>query len=308
LSMRAARLVARLAGLPCAWLVFVARAFSEVPGAAVRWPSGAIGAVELLGLLVVAAALVASLRRRRRSRTTRGAQRSRAALVGVRLSAVTAVVAASGFVFAERSSPHWPPRDWVLATCDVGTSAAVVVRTGEHAAMLIDTGPQPRVIDECLHALGVQSLPLILVTSDTATSVGGLPGALHGRGAALVDVVGDLDAEALARVRGWATVERLELSTSRVQLNAAGRVRWQVDDSGTDRALAVRFPGGTALVAKDRSSPAIEQWRPDVLISAPGGAIPAGVHRPNILIDGTSGHDTAIVAADKGLRAVGRHR
>jgi len=41
-----ARLIAWLAGLPCAWLVFVARAFAGLPGATIPWPSGGRGALD----------------------------------------------------------------------------------------------------------------------------------------------------------------------------------------------------------------------------------------------------------------------
>jgi competence protein ComEC len=302
-SMSAARLIARVAGLPCAWLVFVARTFSKAPAAAVPWPSGAVGAFELLGLLVVAVAVATWLRARRHSQPRRNARRSRASVIGVRLTVVAGVVVSSGFVIAERSPPHWPPSGWVLATCDVGTTAAVVVRTGPQAAMLVDAGPQPSVIDGCLQALGVHSVPLIVLAGGTSSSIDGLPGALHGRRVGVIDVVADLDAETMARVRGWSTVDHVAISTSRVQLNAVGDVRWQVvDDAVTRPAVALAFPGGTALVAADQSAPAIERMRPAVLIAAHAGARPAGPYRPEIVIDPTAGRSTAVWVAALHLR------
>ncbi len=47
-----ARWIARVAVLPCEWLVWVARAFARLPGAAVAWRSGLAGAAEL-GLVVL---------------------------------------------------------------------------------------------------------------------------------------------------------------------------------------------------------------------------------------------------------------
>jgi competence protein ComEC len=303
-SMTVARVLAHVAGLPCAWLAFVARTFSKAPAAAVVWPSGAVGAFELLGLFVIAVALAAWVRIRRRSRLVRRAHQSRWRAVGVRVVVVASVVSASGLVVAERSPPHWPPTDWVLATCDVGAGSAVVARTGPQAAMLIDTGPRPQVIDACLRALDVQSLPLIVLTRGSSSSVGGLPGALHARGAAVIDVVADLDVDASARVQGWATADHLAVSTvGRVQLNAAGEVQWQVvDDTGTNQAVALTLLGVRAVIVADQSSPAIEQLRPDVLIAAHAGVEPPGGYRPAVVIDATNDGSTALSIAGARLR------
>lgn len=42
-----ARWIAEVAALPCAWLVWVARTFARLPAAAVSWPTGVAGALEL---------------------------------------------------------------------------------------------------------------------------------------------------------------------------------------------------------------------------------------------------------------------
>jgi competence protein ComEC len=304
-SMTVARLLAHIAGLPCAWLAFVARTFARFPGAAVTWPSGLRGALELVGLIVVALTLIAWLRRWCRYRSERG-HGTRRLVLGARVLVAAGLVLASGFMWAERLPPHWPPADWVLATCDVGTTVAVVARTGPQSAMLVNTGPQPQVIDRCLQALGVQSLPLILLTGGTSSSVGGLPGALHGRRGGVVDGIGNLDANAVVRVQGWATVDRLAVSTTtRVQLNAVDDVRWQfLDDTGRSQAVALKFPGGTVLVAADESTPAIEGLRPNVLIAAHAGAATPGTYRPEVVIDSTNDGDTALSVAGTRLRTV----
>jgi competence protein ComEC len=48
-----ARWVAHVAALPCAWLVWVARTFAGLPGAAVSWPTGAAGAADLTLVVLV---------------------------------------------------------------------------------------------------------------------------------------------------------------------------------------------------------------------------------------------------------------
>jgi competence protein ComEC len=61
-----ARWIARVAALPCAWLVWVAHTFARLPGAAVTWPTGLAGAVDLavvVLLFVFALRLLAWARR-----------------------------------------------------------------------------------------------------------------------------------------------------------------------------------------------------------------------------------------------------
>jgi competence protein ComEC len=62
-----AQVIARLAAVPCAWLVVVAQGFARLPAAAVRWPSGTAGAVDLTvvgALFALAIRLLAASRSR----------------------------------------------------------------------------------------------------------------------------------------------------------------------------------------------------------------------------------------------------
>src|SRR5450755_3890665 len=81
-SVGAAQLVARVAGVPCWWLVFVARTFARLPGAAVPWPRGARGSLAL-ALLIVAAALLVEMRRIRVARRWLGVALRLVTVVGV---------------------------------------------------------------------------------------------------------------------------------------------------------------------------------------------------------------------------------
>jgi competence protein ComEC len=64
-----AQWIARLAALPCAWLVWVARTFARLPFAAVTWPTGTAGAVDLA---VVVLLFLAGLRLWARARRAAG--------------------------------------------------------------------------------------------------------------------------------------------------------------------------------------------------------------------------------------------
>ena len=76
---------------------------------------------------------------------------------------------------------RWPNNDWQIANCDVGQGDALVLKTAPHEALLIDTGPEPKLINQCLKDLSIKKLPLIILTHPHADHIGGLSGAVAGR-------------------------------------------------------------------------------------------------------------------------------
>jgi competence protein ComEC len=240
-SVGAAQIVARVAGIPCWWLVFVARTFSRLPGAAVPWRDGASGALTLLALGSLVGLLLWSTRWR--------------GLV-LRLVVVAALIASALAVRGRLATQAWPPSDWVLAACDVGQGEAIVVRAGPQSGLVVDSGPSPALVDGCLGALGIRTLAGIVLTGGTATSVGGLPGALHGRAVGEIDVGSQLAADADVRVRGWALASHVAVVAARPGVvNIVGNVRWQVvAELASARVVAVDVAGISLLVAGDLSA------------------------------------------------------
>ena len=151
------------AGLPVRWLVIVAEHAADAPDAAAAWPAGAGGAA-LLAVLLLAGTWV--LWRMPRLRPL-----ALAALVGVVLIGWPLRQVVRG----------WPPPDAVLVACDVGQGDALVVPTGRGAGVLVDAGPEVGPVDRCLDRLGIEALPLVLMSHLDADHVGGLAGALAGR-------------------------------------------------------------------------------------------------------------------------------
>jgi competence protein ComEC len=262
-SMGLAHVVARVAGIPCWWLVFVARTLSQLPGASLAWPSGVVGAAELtfvLGGCAVALRLVrsarGSFRRSARGSFRLSAARSAFRLAGLsafRLAALAGIAAGACAVVAERSPPRWPQPDWVFAACDVGQGEAIVVRTAVHSAVLVDAGAAPPAADRCLLALGVRELSLIVLTGGGPGAIGGLPGALHARAVDAVDVAPGGASDGNVRVRGWSAVAHVGVTSALVdQAHLLGELRWRVvADAGAARVVAVALPGLSALVTGD---------------------------------------------------------
>jgi competence protein ComEC len=83
--------------------------------------------------------------------------------------------------------PGWPPRGWVLAMCDVGQGDGLVLNAGGGSAVVVDAGPDPRLVDRCLDRLEVSSVPLVVLTHFHADHVDGLSGVLEGRDVGTVE-------------------------------------------------------------------------------------------------------------------------
>lgn len=158
-----------LAGWPTRWLVLVAERAAGLPDAAPGWPAGSVGAL-LLSVLLAAAGW--ALWRFRRLRPL-----ALAVLTGLILVGWPVRQAVRG----------WPPPDSVVIACDVGQGDALVLPTGGRGeAVLVDAGPDVAAVDRCLDELGVDRLPLVLLSHLDADHVGGLTGALDGRSVGVV--------------------------------------------------------------------------------------------------------------------------
>lgn len=168
-NLEVARWIARPAGLAVGWIIAVAEHAAALPLAVLPWPGGVPGLV-LLGLAAIAGYLL--LRR---------AGPRRAALA-VAAGAVVAIVVVPPVV------APWPPPGWLMVACDVGQGDALVVAAGGDRAVVVDTGPDPALVDDCLRDLGVRRVPLLVLTHPHLDHVGGLDGVLRRRavGAALV--------------------------------------------------------------------------------------------------------------------------
>ncbi|GAB3587635.1 ComEC/Rec2 family competence protein [Amycolatopsis endophytica] len=156
-------LAVRLAGPEAGWLIVVARRASEVPGAVLAWPAGWWGG---LLALVVAVAVVLALRRRRLR-----------VLLALVLAGLLLVVVPGKVV-----TPGWPPPGWAVVACDVGQGDSLVLSTGEAGrAVVVDTGPEPGPVDRCLDRLGVERVPLVVLSHLHADHIGGLDSVFEGR-------------------------------------------------------------------------------------------------------------------------------
>ena len=72
----------------------------------------------------------------------------------------------------------WPGKNWQVVNCDVGQGDALVINLGKRQAIVIDTGPDPDLMQTCLKDLGITKIPLLVLTHFHADHVGGLVGVM----------------------------------------------------------------------------------------------------------------------------------
>ncbi|MBA3488934.1 MAG: ComEC/Rec2 family competence protein [Longispora sp.] len=151
-----------LAGWAARWLVLVAGTGADVPGGTLPWLGGVTGGL----LLAVATVAILGMTRIRVLR---------------RIVLAVALGVAVGVVPIRVLAPGWPPSGWVFAACDVGQGDALVLPAGDGAAVVVDTGPEPRPVDACLTSLGVRHVPMLVVSHFHADHVEGLLGVFADR-------------------------------------------------------------------------------------------------------------------------------
>ncbi|MGI8612435.1 MAG: ComEC/Rec2 family competence protein [Nocardioidaceae bacterium] len=243
------------------WIVTVAEHGAALPGAAMGWGTGPAAIVALSGACIAASALA------------RGVLRRPVAALGC--------VALTGIWVVHPISPGWPPDGWVLVSCDVGQGDGLVLDAGPGAAVVVDTGPDPALIDRCLDRLGVDSVPLVVLTHPHADHVDGLSGVADGRDVGAIEVgAGATSRPDYAGVLRWAAGQSLPVREVGPGLRQAlGRLSWTVlapvphfelagvGDGGavndSSVVLSVQSAGITLLLTGDVEPSAqsqLEQW------------------------------------------------
>jgi competence protein ComEC len=98
-----------------------------------------------------------------------------------RLVAVVAVAAMLGALPVRLLASGWPPPGWLIVVCSVGQGDAIVLAAGTGRAVVIDAGPEPNAVDQCLRRLGVRQIVVFVVSHFHVDHVGGVAGVFRGR-------------------------------------------------------------------------------------------------------------------------------
>jgi competence protein ComEC len=210
-SARVASLIADAAALPAWWIVAVAQRSAAAPMASISWSTSLVAALVLAVLTVAVTSAVRRLSRR------------------PRLALGCAVLLVVGLA-VPAFSPGWPPRGWLLVACDVGQGDGLVLSAGAAGVVVVDAGPDPRLMDRCLRRLGVHRVVMVVLSHFHADHVEGLPGVLRGRkvGEIVVGPYGEPAAEK-ERVLAWAAAAHVAVRVVTVgERDRVGPLAWRV--------------------------------------------------------------------------------
>lgn len=150
-----------LAWVPAAWIAAVAHTTSAIRAQNLPWPDGAFGAALLAAISV--AIVVAIVRPARGPRVT---------AIATAIVALTVGLCAGNATVRTIAGPLTVPTTWDVAMCDVGQGDATLWRS-ESAVALVDTGPEPERLRECLDTFGIDHLDLVVLTHFDLDHIGG---------------------------------------------------------------------------------------------------------------------------------------
>ena len=209
-----------LAWLPAAWIAAIARTTAGLPGSRLPWLGGVPG-VLVTALLTVA--VVALLLRRR----TDGRREQKALWP---IAAIAVLVLATGsyagsLLGAGVGRALAFPADWQIAACDIGQGDAVVVRDQDRYA-LVDVGPDPALLADCLDTLGIDRIDILVLTHYDLDHIGGVAAVIGRVDTALVGIPENADDERLheALAAGGAEVR----GAARGDTGTLGELRWEI--------------------------------------------------------------------------------
>lgn len=224
-------LLTGVAWVPSAWIAAVARFCASLPAAQAPWVEGAGGVLLALGLAVL---------------IVRTATRDRRAAAVLAASLVLYVAILAGLDWGRRGGI---PDDWQLAACPIGQGDAMLVRSVGTVA-LIDTGPDPELLADCLDRLGIDRIDLLVLSHYDLDHVGGAA-AVHGRVTHAIVANPGTDAGARLVLRELVTSGARVETVQRGATGHLGELRWQVlwpaasvpVEPGNDASVVVAFDG-----------------------------------------------------------------
>ena len=244
-------LCGRVAGWFAWWIVTVAEHTARLPTAALDWSAGALPVAVLAAICVVAALALPRV-------------------LAHRWWCAGGTVLLAVLVTRPLPTPGWPPDGWVLVACDVGQGDGLVLNAGQGSAVVVDTGPDPPLMSRCLTRLGVERIPVLVLTHFHADHIDGLPAVLAGWPVGVVDVTATrVPPEGAAEVGRWAAAAHVPVRIpSYGEVDRVGQLTWQVigpagelygDDNSEEGSIAnnaslvllVRVHGISVLMGGD---------------------------------------------------------
>ncbi|WP_091234318.1 ComEC/Rec2 family competence protein [Microbacterium sp. 3J1] len=245
-----ADLLAASAWLPASWIATTASVSADLPFAQIALTPG-VGSAMLVALVSASVGVVLVDGPRTHGPRTDGPRTLRAVrAVATSVLAVALALGGAQIVLNGPLAAATSPSAWSIAACDIGQGDAILLKSDGEVA-LIDTGPEPGPLDDCLRSLGIDRIDVLVLTHFDLDHVGGAAAVtgrvdrvLHGRAVSVEDerVLNALEQGGAELVDAAAGLEG-ELGT------ASWRVLWPPRSSpafpdGNDASIVIEVAGG----------------------------------------------------------------
>jgi competence protein ComEC len=204
-------------------IILVAEVGADLPGAV--WQVG--DAALVIAVIAVASLLIAR------------------AIPGVLVrpaAALSALALLIAVICIRLPTPGWPG-DWSVVFCDVGQGDATVLRGEDGTAMLVDGGPEPALLHECLDSLGVTALSLVVVTHQHSDHLFGLAGLGERYRIGTLLLRAGLDESQIATTANFVGGTPMLLSAQSGQRITLGSMVWETLASGAPFSIRISDSG-----------------------------------------------------------------
>ncbi len=204
---------------------------------------------------------------------------------------VTSLVIAMGFGWRWYSATQNRATDWRIIVCDVGQGAAVLLRDGSQAAVLVDVGSRDSGILRCLNQSGVERLTKVVVTHFHEDHYGGLAEVIRHISVSqiLVPPTADVD-------RGKQQVDSIARQHSVPVGYLAAGDQWEMSSAAAQVIWPVPHSSGVVGGDKDNNSSIVlrAQWRDGFSVLTTGDIEPEAQARIRSTYPQQS-HDVVVV-------------
>jgi len=143
------------------WIGFVANQFASFDSSIIQVPKGLVGFLVVsltTGLIWLSLFLIVKFK-----------------LINLRiLGFLLCVGFIILFLLKNNYSKSWPMRDWQFVMCDVGQGDGLVLKDATGKVLVVDVGPNGKLMNDCLKSLDVKSIDALILTHFHADHVQGL--------------------------------------------------------------------------------------------------------------------------------------
>jgi competence protein ComEC len=143
------------------WIGFLARYFASQEAIIIRVPKGMTGFL-IVSLILAFSALFINLVLKSKITYKR-----------------TLIISMCFILFCfvmlkNREAKNWPMSNWQFVMCDVGQGDGLVLRDSTGKVLVVDVGPNGKLMNECLKKLGIGTIDVLMLTHFHADHVEGL--------------------------------------------------------------------------------------------------------------------------------------